>query len=120
MILTFTWTTNELLSGKKTCTRRRWKDKHAADWLRACNSGRWIHQAWDKMPFTEGAKKLADIRLLQLPYQERLADMPDSDLEAEGGLWADKAEFLAQFGDPEQLVWVVRFELVEASVGAIA
>lgn len=114
MILTFTWTTNELLSGKKTCSRRRWKDRHASDWLRACTAGRWIHQAWDKMPFIEGSKKLADIRLLQLPYQERLIDMPDSDLEAEGGLWADKAEFFKLLGNTDEVVWVVRFELVQA------
>jgi len=48
-----------------------------------------------------------------LPYQERLADMLESDLEAEGGLWADKEEFLNLFSDPDLIVWVVRFELFQ-------
>ena len=37
--------------------------------------------------------------------------MPESDLEAEGDLWADKEEFINLFGDPDLIVWVVRFEL---------
>lgn len=45
-------------------------------------------------------------------YQERLCDLPESDLEAEGGLWASKQEFIDLFGgNPNRIVWVVRFEL---------
>ena len=47
-------------------------------------------------------------------YQERLCDMPESDLEAEGGLWASGQEFIDLFGgNPNRVVWVVRFELVQ-------
>lgn len=36
--------------------------------------------------------------------------MPESDLEAEGGLWATKEEFVELFGgDQEEVVAVVRF-----------
>jgi len=28
MILSFAWTTDALLAGRKTCTRRVWKDAH--------------------------------------------------------------------------------------------
>lgn len=115
MILSFAWTTDVLLSGKKTCTRRQWSDRKALAWLNAYHQGRVVHQAWTNAPFVRGAKKVADIRLTQLPYQERLADMSESDLEAEGGLWADKEEFLNLFSDPDLIVWVVRFELFQVA-----
>jgi hypothetical protein len=60
----------------------------------------------------KGAKKIADIQLTQLPYQERLADMSFSDLDAEGGLWGSKDEFINLFGSPDTVVWVVRFQLM--------
>lgn len=86
MILSFAWTTDALLSGKKTCTRRQWSDRTAIAWLNAYRQGRLMHQAWTNAPFVQNARKVADIRLTQLPYQERLTDTPESDLEAEGGL----------------------------------
>lgn len=113
MILTFAWTTDALLSGKKTCTRRQWSDRTAQSWISACQKGNWIHQAWDNIPRVKGAKRVGDIRLTQIPYQERLADMPHSDVEAEGGLWRDKEEFVALFGRSDLVVWVVRFELTK-------
>ena len=88
-----------LLSGQKTCTRRSF-----------CNR---TPQAWDKCAFYHGAKKIADICLAEPIYQERLDDM-QSDLKAEGGLQASKQEFIDLFGgNPNQIVWVVRFELVQ-------
>ena len=117
MILSFAWTTEALLAGKKTCTRRLWSERTASSWIKACQSGRWVHQAWNNVPVVKGASKVADIRLTDLPYQESLADMRLSDLEAEGGLWASKEEFIALFGEPEQVVWVVRFELFRIAGG---
>lgn len=111
MILAFSWTTEALLSGKKTCTRRTWSDRTALRWISAYQQGKQVHQAWDKTPRVRGAKKVGDIRLTHMPYQERLADMPDSDVEAEGGLWKDKKEFVEEFGNSDLIVWVVRFEL---------
>ena len=121
MILSFAWTTDVLLAGKKTCTRRVWSDRTARAWVNAYTSDapkatcpfrdRLIHSAWNKCSFLKGAKKIADIRLTQLPYRERLANMPESDLEAEGGLWASRDEFINLFGSPDIVVWVVRFEL---------
>ena len=115
MILSFAWTSLVLLSGQKTCTRRSFCNCTAQTWLKAYNNGRLVHQAWDKCAFCHLAKKIADIRLTQLIYQERLCDMPESDLEAEGGLWASGQEFIDLFGgDSNRVVWVVRFELVQA------
>ncbi len=113
MILSFAWTTDALLSGKKTCTRREWSDCTTKAGLNAYRQGRLMHQAWTNAPFVQGARKVADIRLTQLPYQEQLADMTEFDLEAEGGLWAAKEEFLNLFGDPDLIVWVVRFEVFQ-------
>lgn len=114
MILSFTWTSDVLLSGQKTCTRRRWQYQTAKRWTNAWENGRYIHDAWNKIPLCPGAKKIADIRLTQKPYPEPLAAMPFSDLEAEGGLWESTEEFISLFGgDPNLAVWVVRFELVE-------
>ncbi len=121
MILSFAWTTDVLLAGNKTCTCRVWSERTARAWVNAYQGDgrfanrrrhRLLHSAWDKCSFIKGAKKIADIRLTQLPYQERLTDMPQSDLDAEGGLWASLDEFINLFGSPETVVWMVRFELV--------
>jgi hypothetical protein len=54
------------------------------------------------------------IRLTCEPYKERLADMPEVDLAAEGGLWGSVDEFIAFLdGDPNEVVSVVRFELIQ-------
>ena len=112
MILSFTWTTDALLAGKKTCTRRVWSERTARAWVNAYQGDRLLHSAWDKMPLCRGAKKIADIQLTHLPYRERLKDMPESDLDAESGLWKSRDEFINLFGSPERVVWVVRFRLV--------
>lgn len=112
MILSFAWTTDALLTGKKTCTRRVWSDRTARAWVSAYKSDRLFHSAWDQCSFVKGAKKIADIRLTHLPYRERLKDMPESDLDAEGGLWSSLDEFINLFGSPDTVVWVVRFRLV--------
>lgn len=115
MILSFAWTSKALLDGKKTCSRRIWSDRTARAWVKAYNDGRLVHQAWNQAPFCKGARKIANIRLTKPVYQEQLADMPDADLDAEGGLWASKEEFFRLFGgDPGKIVWVVRFELANS------
>lgn len=117
MILSNARTTNVLLAGQKTCTRRVWSERTARAWVNAYKSDRLIHAAWDKCSFVKGAKKIADIKLTQSPYQERLKDMPQSDLDAEGGLWASREEFINLFGSPGIEVWVVRFRLVMPTRG---
>ena len=115
MILSFAWTSEVLLSGQKICTRRIWSNRTAQTWLKAYNNGRLVHQAWDKCAFCHLAKKIADIYLTQPIYQELLCDLPESDLEAEGGLWASGQEFIDLFGGySNRVVWVVWFELVQA------
>lgn len=113
MILSFAWTTQAFLGGRKTVTRRSWAPRTMAAWQRAWDEGRLEHDAADKVLFA-GGKRIGKIRLTCRPYWERLADMPESDLEAEGGLWASLEDFIAlQGGDPEKQVAVVRFEKLD-------
>lgn len=108
MWISFAWTTQELLKGKKTVTRRTWLSGHA----RKFHAGDLVN-AYSKNPRCRGAKRVAVIRLTKI-YRERLGDMPESDVAAEGGRWPDKAAFIeAQGGDPNLVVWVLNFELVE-------
>jgi len=112
MILSFAWTTEALLAGRKTCTRRRWSSRHYGAWRQAWREGRREHQAWDKSP-RAGGKRVGPIRLTCEPYKERLGDMPEGDVEAEGGIWESKREFIELFGgDPDLAVVVIRFELI--------
>lgn len=114
MIISFAWTTGVMLEGKKTCTRRRWSEQYFQQWVRAYQAGRLIHDAYNRSP-RAGGKRIGKIRLTCEPYRERLGDMAEKDLEAEGGLWLSKEEFITLFGgDPEEKVVVVRFELAKA------
>lgn len=111
MILSFSHTTDVFLAGRKTVTRRQWSDHHAAMWLRAWDKSALIHSAWNKTPRCFGARPIGKFELTSRPYQEQLLLMPESDLQAEGGLWSTKEEFFELFGSPEQAVWVVRFRV---------
>lgn len=112
MIVSFAWTTEALLAGRKTCTRRMWNDEYFDRWVAAWRRGRHIHDTYDKSP-RFGGKKIGEIRLTREPYRERLADMPESDVVEEGGLWKDKAEFIELFGSPDLTPVVIRFELIK-------
>lgn len=116
MIISFARTTEALLERRKTVTRRKWKDSTAAKF----HEGDLV-DAWDHVPRVKGAQKVGVIRLTADPYKERLGDMPEADLEAEGGLWASKKEFIDQFGgDPDLEVWVVRFRLLYSMQALVA
>lgn len=106
MIISFALTEKELLAGLKTVTRRRWKPLTAARFKAGT-----IHQAYSKLPYVNGARKLGTIRATADAYQERLGDISAADLMAEGGMCQTVEEFLALFPcDPHELIWVARFE----------
>ena len=71
-IISFAWTTQALLDGKKTVTRRRWTDKYARQFRAGC-----LVQAWDKSARFKG-KKIAIIQILDI-RQELLADITDEE-----------------------------------------
>lgn len=106
MIISFALTEQELLAGKKTVTRRRWKPVTAAKFKAGTT-----HQAWSNLPYVAGARKLGTIRATSDAYQERLGDISAADLLAEGGMCATVEEFCQLFGgDPDEIIWVARFE----------
>jgi hypothetical protein len=112
-ILSFAWTKDEFLSGKKTVSRRCWKERQLKMWQRLWDSGRLVHEAWDKAPFA-GGKRIGKFKLTARPYQERLGDMPESDLIAEGGMCRTLEEFYKLLGKtPEEIVSVIRFEKLQ-------
>lgn len=111
--ISFFLTTKEFLSGRKTVTRRRWKPRHLAMWQRLWDTGRLEHDAWDKLPYA-GGKKVGRFRLTCRPYLERLIDMPESDLVAEGGMAETLAEFRQLVGGTlQERLAVIRFEKLE-------
>lgn len=112
MIISFAWTTPVLLTGKKTVTRRRWSGRYHNLWVDHYARGFYVHDAYDKSP-RFGGKRVGRILLTEMPKWERLCDMPESDLDAEGGLWASKKEFIELFGgDASQIVSVIRFRFI--------
>jgi len=111
MILSFAWTEEPLRAGRKVCTRRRWSEGTMAIWQRAWDNGRKIHDAWDRLPY-RGGKQIGTLLLTCRPYWETLHDMPEADVQAEGGMCDTREEFVARYfdDDPDMLVAVVRFQ----------
>jgi hypothetical protein len=102
-----------LLDGRKTVTRRCWQDSHAKKFLKAKASGAFV-TAIDKLSYNKSkpSNKIGLLKLVDI-YQERIGDMPASDLPLEGGLGCESvSDFVEKFfkGDFDQIVWVVRFE----------
>lgn len=109
MILSFAWTLEPLLSGRKTRTCRDWSERHMRVWQNAWDEGL-VHQAWDKSP-RAGGKCRGFIKLVKRPRWERLCDMTEADLVAEGGLWATREELIELVGgDPEKRVAILWLE----------
>jgi hypothetical protein len=105
-LISFGWTYRELLLGKKTVTRRTWKDSHA----RQFKAGDTV-QAWSRGPHRKG-RHIADI-VVESVARERAGDMPDDDLALEGGRWPSVEDFVSMFPQgPDTMVWVMRFRVV--------
>jgi hypothetical protein len=129
-IISFSWTMDALLAGRKTCTRRDWD----ADYARRFKAND-VCQAWDHQPRTRKGRKWADIRLTVEPYWEPLRDMPDEDYEAEGFKFYEEnphllppdAPFTAMPFDQFDVwrlqpgsMWVVRFQLEDIVEGVLS
>ena len=97
MIVSFGETTEALLAGVKTVTRRKWADSHAVKFEAGS-----VHKAYDKVPF-RGGKHIADIRLTAAPYKTRF--VPDADWEAEGFAYM-AARGLKVFGKEPVALWM--------------
>lgn len=109
MIISFAMTTDAFLAGKKTVSRRRWADRTARQYRAGT-----IHQAWNKLPRARGARRIGTIRATVDAYQEALRDMPFEDVALEGTPATTVAEYIEFIeGRPDEVLWVVRFEVVE-------
>ena len=109
-ILSFALTKREFLSGLKTVTRRAWSDHQFRMWVNMWESDRRVHDAWDNNP-RAGGKRIGRLALTAKPYRERLGQMSEADLRAEGGMCSSLEEFCALIGkSPNDYVTVIRFE----------
>jgi hypothetical protein len=116
MIVSFAYTVDALLAGRKKCTRRDWN----ADYARRFKEGS-VHLAYDRLPRVHG-KKVGNIKITQKPYLENTRDIPDTDFEAEGLKYMEENGLLICGITPRQWfdnwrgsdkdLWVVRLDLV--------
>lgn len=118
MIISYAYTTEALLAGRKTCTRRDWKD----DYARRFREGQ-VHQAWDRSPRVRG-KQVGNVLLTITPYKSD--EYPEEDYEAEGLKYMEEKgmmvplpsgpvhprEFWEEWIRRRPLLWVVRFKLL--------
>lgn len=116
LIISFAWTTPALLNFAKTCTRRHWNDQYAARF----KEGMYC-QAWNRSPRV-GGEQVGTVYLTTTPYQERTSAMTERDFVSEGLAWMEKRGvmingltprgFFERWKKLDELVWVVRFQLV--------
>ncbi len=112
-ILSFSKTKEQFIAGEKTVTRRSWADSHFEMWVRLWDSKRLVHDAYDNIP-RAGGRKIGKFRLTTRPYKERLADMPKTDLIAEGGICSSLEQFYELIGaSSDDFVAVIRFARIE-------
>lgn len=116
-IISFAKTTEALNAGRKTKTRRYWKDKYAQSFKVGD-----LCQAWDLSPRTGKGKFQRMIRLTKAPYKQKTSLMTEQDFEDEGfafmqehGILIDGEtlrEFFENWKKADTEPWVVEFELV--------
>lgn len=109
-IISFAWTTEALLQGKKTQTRRFWKDSYTKQFKKGD-----MVQVYDKNP-RAGGKLIAFIRLTKKPYKQKLDDITQDDFLAEGGYhcWPTKFALIDVMKRLNKGLkpWVIEFELL--------
>jgi hypothetical protein len=109
--ISFSRTIDELISGKKTQTRRAWQDDYAKNFIRYFDENIAI-PVLDQGRH-RGGQELGFIRLTQRPYQQYLSEMSALDLEQECGMVATVQEFIDTFFEgQDKLVWVLHFEFL--------
>lgn len=109
MNISFAWTTEALLEGKKDVTRRDWTDKYAKMFLPEGSE----HVGWNKSA-RFGGKRVCRIRTVSLrrePIMKLLEDPEygEEEIKREGGLWANPEEFVVLFMN-RGIVEPIRYE----------
>jgi len=115
-VISFAWTTEAVLAGQKTCTRRDWVTRYALSF----KQGELV-QAWDKLP-RAGGKRVGTIRLTEAPINSN--QYPEADYWNEGLGWMMQQDIplngsaawnlWQQWETEKPWLWVVRFEFLEA------
>lgn len=118
MIISFAWTTDAFLAGRKTRTRREWFD----DYAKRFHVGD-IVQAWDHVPRVRGAKRIGFLKILAMK-KENISMMLDEDYEKEGFAYAEEhgqkifgMEAKSSFENwqiQHRIYWVIDFEKVDS------
>ena len=98
MDISFSWTTEALLAGKKTVTRRDWSTKHANKF----KVGTW-HWATNKQR-RFGGKIIGRVYIVSIRREPLVKMLNDTkygyiEIEKEGGLWKTPGEFVRLFGE---------------------
>lgn len=112
MILSFSLTEKEFLSGIKTETRRDWKERTLKMWQKAFDEGRYEHDAVNK-GLHRGGKRIGRFKLTARPVLEPLSSMTADSIRREGlqmriGSVRDFCRFIKQ---PQQKwMTVIRFQ----------
>lgn len=109
-IISFAWTTEALIQGKKTVTRRMWKKRlvRKDDMV----------QAYDKAPYHKG-KCIAIIEIMSARH-EPLYRVTDEEERKEGGLWGSGEQFIQSFLKAypgmkrSDNVWRIEFVIVKS------
>lgn len=121
--ISFGWTAQYL--DAKTQTRRQWKDSHAAKILRAydraATSGQLLRVPAIDKAYHAGGRQIGWCVIRSQPCKQRLRDMPEADLLAEGRMCATVADFIAQYfeGNADLEVWVIDFEFLPSMRASI-
>ena len=115
------WTTAAYRARRKTVTRRSWTAEYASSFRRGERL-----QVYDKSPRFHG-RRIGEIRLVEFPYLEDIAQAPDEDYEAEGFAFLEEHPHLIGKSSPWPVIswdtwltwkrtggelWVVRFETI--------
>jgi len=116
-IISFAWTAEALLAGRKTVTRRDWTDRYATRFKAGD-----VIAAYDNSP-RHGGRQIATLRLTADPVKESTRLAPEEDYEAEGFAYLAEKGLLVDNMSPVTLwriwhqwpwtMWVIRFELLE-------
>lgn len=111
--ISFAYTLEAFLADVKDETRRYWKDSYAKSFMATE-----ILIAMDRHQYAHG-KKIGEIIIKELPYQQRTGQMTELDYGREGLLWMEKndlkikgkhpRDFFEEWKQKNDLVWVVEF-----------
>jgi len=116
-IISFAWTLDAVLAGRKTKTRRYWNDDYAKRFKKGD-----LVAGYDRLPRVGGSQKTT-IQLTEAPYKQRTSLMTEQDFEDEGLKYMEEQDLWIQLLTPRQFfenwqladeeLWVISFKLME-------